>query len=298
MRIAVTGASGLIGSALTASLAADGHQVVALVRREPSGPGEVRWDPAAGTVDAGGLEGCAAVVHLAGAGVGDRRWTDARKKVLRESRVSGTATIARAVAALDTPPRVLLCGTAIGYYGDTGDRRVDEDAPAGTGFLAELCQEWEAAADPARAAGIRTVCARTGLVVAAGGGAWGRLFPIFKAGLGGRLGNGRQFWSFIALHDEIAAMRHILDTDTLSGPVNLTAPEPVTNREVTAAMGRVLHRPTLATVPAPALRLALGEFAGDVLGSQRVRPRRLLDSGFAYAFPLIDQAIKAALSSR
>lgn len=173
MRIAVTGASGLIGSALTASLAADGHQVVALVRREPSGPGEVRWDPAAGTVDAGGLEGCAAVVHLAGAGVGDRRWTDARKKVLRESRVSGTATIARAVAALDTPPRVLLCGTAIGYYGDTGDRRVDEDAPAGTGFLAELCQEWEAAADPARAAGIRTVCARTGLVVAAGGGAWG-----------------------------------------------------------------------------------------------------------------------------
>lgn len=296
MRIAVTGASGLIGSALTASLAADGHQVVALVRREPSGPGELRWDPAAGTVDAGGLEGCEAVVHLAGAGVGDRRWTDARKKVLRESRVSGTATIARAVAALDTPPRVLLCGTAIGYYGDTGDRRVDEDAPAGTGFLAELCQEWEAAADPARAAGIRTVCARTGLVVAAGGGAWGRLFPIFKAGLGGRLGDGRQFWSFIALHDEIAAMRHVLDTDTLSGPVNLTAPEPVTNREVTAAMGRVLHRPTLAAVPAPALRLALGEFAGDVLGSQRVRPRRLLDSGFAYAFPLIDQAIKAALS--
>jgi uncharacterized protein (TIGR01777 family) len=295
MRIAVTGASGLIGSALSAALAGDGHDVVHLVRRPPKADGEVRWDPQTGTLDPAALAGCQAIVHMAGAGVGDRRWTEARKKVLYDSRVTSTATIARAAAAMDTPPGVLLCGSAIGYYGDTADRWVDEDSPPGTGFLADLVQDWEAAAEPAAAAGIRTAFARTGLVVASGGGAWGRLFPLFKAGLGGRLGSGAQYWSFISLHDEIAALRHILDTPALSGPVNLTAPEPLTNRQVTAAMGRVLHRPTLATVPAPALRLALGEFAGDVLGSQRVRPTRLLDSGFTYAFPEIDQAIGAAL---
>lgn len=297
MRIAVTGASGLIGSALVPALAADGHEIVTLVRRAPGAPGEVRWDPVAGTVDTAGLAGCGAIVHLAGAGVGDRRWTDARKKVLRDSRVLGTAAIARAAAALDTPPGVLLCGSAIGYYGDTGDAYVDEDSPAGGGFLADLVQDWEAAAEPARAAGIRTVYARTGLVVARSGGAWGRLFPVFKAGLGGRLGDGRQFWSFIAMHDEIAALRFALGTPSLSGPVNLTAPEPLTNREVTVAMGRVLHRPALAAVPAPVLRVVLGEFAGDVLGSQRVRPKRLLDAGFVFAFPHIDQAISAALDA-
>jgi uncharacterized protein (TIGR01777 family) len=297
MRIAVTGASGLIGSALVRSLAFDGHEVRRLVRRAPAGDGEVRWDPAAGTVDTAGLAGCEAIVHLAGAGVGDRRWTAARKKVLVDSRVQGTDAIARAAASLDTPPRVLVCGSAVGYYGDTGDSWVDEDSPAGEGFLAGLVERWEAAAEPARAAGIRTVHARTGLVVSAAGGAWGRLFPLFKAGLGGRLGSGRQYWSFIALRDEIAALRHLIDTGGLSGPVNLTAPEPLTNREITAAMGRVLHRPTLAAVPAPALRIALGEFSGDVLGSQRVRPGRLLESGFGYAFPGIDQAIRAALEA-
>lgn len=295
MRIAITGASGLIGSALTASLAADGHEVAALVRRAPQHAGEVRWDPTAGTVDTAGLAGCDAIVHLAGAGVGDRRWTEARKKEIRDSRVLGTAAIARAAAGLADPPRVLVCGSAIGYYGDTGDSWVDEDSPAGTGFLADLVRDWEAAADPARAAGIRTVHARTGLVVARSGGAWAPLFPIFRAGLGGRLGSGRQFWSFIALHDEIAALRFALDTDSLSGPVNLTAPEPLTNREITAAMGRALHRPTVAAVPAPVLRLVLGEFAGDVLGSQRVRPKRLLDAGFTFTHPHIDQAISAAL---
>ncbi|SHL87563.1 TIGR01777 family oxidoreductase [Actinacidiphila paucisporea] len=295
MRIAVTGASGLIGTALTTALARDGHDVVRLVRRQPEAPDEVRWDPQRRALDLGALAGCGAVVHLAGAGVGDRRWTEERKRELYDSRVLGTATIAAAVAAMDTPPEVLLCGTAIGYYGDTGDTWVDEDSPPGTGFLADLVQDWEAAAEPAAAAGVRTAFARTGLVVAPHGGAWGRLFPLFKAGLGGRLGNGRQFWSFIALHDEVAALRHILDTEALSGPVNLTAPQPLTNREVTAAMGRVLHRPTLAAVPAPVLRAALGEFAGDVLGSQRVRPKRLLESGFAYAFPEIEQAIGAAL---
>ncbi|WP_031520778.1 TIGR01777 family oxidoreductase [Streptomyces sp. NRRL F-5123] len=295
MRIAVTGASGLIGSALGAELARGGHDVVRLVRREPAGADEVRWDPVAGRLDPRDLAGCEAVVHLAGAGVGDRRWTAARKEVLYDSRVRGTRTLAAALAAMDVPPRVLVCGSAIGYYGDTGDRPVDESAPPGTGFLAELVRDWEAAAQPAAAAGIRTAFARTGLVVAREGGAWGRLFPIFKAGLGGRLGNGRQFWSFISLRDELAALRHILDTPALTGPVNLTAPEPLTNREVTAAMGRVLRRPTLAAVPAPVLRAALGEFAGDVLGSQRVRPARLLESGFTFAHPGIDEAIRAAL---
>ena len=295
MRIAVSGASGLIGSALAEALAGDGHEVVRLVRHAPKQDGEVAWDPAAGTVDTDGLAGCEAVVHLAGAGVGDRRWTEDRKKVLRDSRVQGTAAVARAVASMPTPPSVLVCGSAIGYYGDTGDRWVDEDSPAGRGFLADLVVEWEAAADPAREAGIRTVHARTGLVVARGGGAWAPLFPIFRAGLGGRLGSGRQFWSFISLHDEIAALRFLIDTPSLSGPVNLTAPDPLTNREITKAMGRVLHRPTLAAVPAPVLRTVLGEFAGDVLSSQRVRPGRLLDAGFTWAHPEIQQAVKEAL---
>ncbi|MFB0632018.1 TIGR01777 family oxidoreductase [Streptomyces sp. AB3(2024)] len=296
MRIALTGSSGLIGKALVRSLHADGHDTVRFVRRAPGAPGEARWDPRAGYVDPAGLEGADAVVHLAGAGVGDHRWTAAYKKEIRDSRVLGTAAIARAVAALGSPPPVLVCGSAIGYYGDTGDRPVDEGAPAGTGFLPSVCVDWEAAAAPARAAGIRTVFARTGLVVAADGGAWGKLFPVFRAGIGGRLGNGRQYWSYISLDDEIAALRHIIDTPALTGPVNLTAPHPLTNREVTAAMGRVLHRPTVCAVPAPVMRLALGEFAGDVLGSQRVLPARLLESGFAFRHPGIEESIRAALA--
>ncbi|MCS0636297.1 TIGR01777 family oxidoreductase [Streptomyces sp. LP05-1] len=294
-RVAVTGSGGLIGSALVRSLRAGGHEVVRLVRRTPRSADEAEWDPGSGRVDPAALRGCAAVVHLAGAGVGDRRWTDAYMREIRESRVRGTAAIAAAVAALDEPPRVLLCGSAIGYYGDTGDRAVDESGPAGNGFLPSVCLEWEAAAEPARAAGVRVAYARTGLVVAREGGAWGRLFPVFRAGLGGPLGSGRQYWSFIALHDEVAALRHILDTEALAGPVNLTAPEPVTNREVTAAMGRVLHRPAVLPVPAVALRLALGRFAGDVLASQRVVPSRLLETGFRFAFPTADSAIAAAL---
>lgn len=294
-RIAVTGSTGLIGAALVRSLRADGHEVVRLVRRPASTADEVEWDPKRQYVDVAGLAGCDAVVHLAGAGVGDRRWTEAYKREIRDSRVLGTAAVAEAVASLDTPPKVLLSGSAIGFYGDTGDRAVDEDAPPGEGFLPSVCVEWEEATAPAEEAGVRTVHARTGLVVSRRGGAWGRLFPLFKAGLGGRLGNGRQYWSFIALHDHIAALRHILDTETLSGPVNLTGPSPVTNGQVTAAMGRVLRRPTLFTAPAPALKAALGDFAGDVLASQRVLPGQLLDSGFVFAFPGIDDAIRAAL---
>ncbi|MFF0748405.1 TIGR01777 family oxidoreductase [Streptomyces sp. NPDC004267] len=293
-RIAVTGASGLIGSALVRSLRADGHEVLRLVRRPAGRADEVEWDPARLYVDAAGLAGVDAVVHLAGAGVGERRWSEAYKKEIRDSRVLGTRAVAEALASLAEPPAVLVCGTALGYYGDTGSRAVDESAPAGEGFLPSVCVEWEAAAAPAEAAGIRVAYARTGLVVAREGGAWGRLFPVFRAGIGGRMGDGRQYWSFIALHDEVAALRHIVDTPSLAGPVNLTAPEPVTNREVTAAMGRVLRRPTVCHVPAAALRLALGEFAGDVLGSQRVLPGRLLESGFDFAFPTIDEAVRAA----
>ncbi|WP_405708627.1 TIGR01777 family oxidoreductase [Streptomyces xanthophaeus] len=295
MRIAVTGSTGLIGNALVKSLRSDGHEVVRFVRRAPAAADEARWDPAGGHVDRAGLTGCSAVVHLAGAGVGEHRWTARYKKEIRDSRVLGTAALAAALAALDEPPAVLVSGSAIGYYGDTGDRAVDEDAPAGQGFLPSVCVEWEAAAEPARAAGIRTVFARTGLVVAGEGGAWGRLFPIFRAGIGGRLGNGRQYWSHISLHDEIAALRHIIDTPSLEGPVNLTAPDPLTNRQVTAAMARVLRRPALLPVPAVALRIVLGEFSDDVLGSQRVLPARLLESGFVFRDPGIEDSIRAAL---
>ncbi|MFF4208212.1 TIGR01777 family oxidoreductase [Streptomyces sp. NPDC001796] len=294
-RIAVAGASGLIGSALVRSLAEEGHEVVRLVRRGARGRDEVCWDPEGSYVDTAGLAGCDAVVNLAGAGVGGHRWTDAYKKTLRDSRVLGTAALAEAVASLPEPPRVLVNASAIGYYGETGDRVVDEEAPPGDGFLSRMCVEWEEAADPAREAGVRTVFLRTGLVVAREGGAWGRLFPLFRAGLGGPMGDGRQYWSFISLYDEVAAIRHLLGTDGLSGPFNLTAPEPLTNREITAAMGRVLHRPTLFPVPAPALRLALGEMAGDVLGSARVVPKRLLESGFSFTFPQIEDALRAAL---
>ncbi|MEO3973053.1 TIGR01777 family oxidoreductase [Streptomyces sp. CAU 1734] len=295
MRIAIAGSSGLIGTALAHSLRSDGHEVVRLVRRPARAGDEVRWDPDRQFVDTAGLAGCGAVVNLAGAGVGDHRWTPEYRRRIRDSRVLGTAALAEAVASLDTPPRVLLNGSAVGYYGDTGSRTVDETAPPGEGFLPGVCVEWEEAAAPAEEAGIRTAFARTGLVVSRRGGAWARMFPLFRAGLGGRLGSGRQYWSFISLHDEVAALRHILDTESLSGPVNCTAPFPVTNREITAAMGRVLRRPAVLAVPAPVLRTVLGEMAEDVLGSQRAVPRRLLDSGFSFAFPDIDDAITAAL---
>ncbi|MFG2548639.1 TIGR01777 family oxidoreductase [Streptomyces sp. NPDC048581] len=295
-RIAVAGSSGLIGSALVTSLRADGHEVVRLVRRAPMSKDEVRWDPEAGSVDAAGLAGCDAVVNLAGANVGSRRWTEAYKAKLRSGRVLGTTALAKAMASLppEERPRVFVNGSAIGYYGETGERPVDESAPPGEGFLPSLVVDWEGAALPAQEAGVRTVFTRTGLVVARKGGAWGRLFPLFKAGLGGRMGNGRQYWSFVSLHDEVAAIRHLIDRDDLSGPFNVTAPHPLTNREITAAMGRVLHRPTLFAVPAPVLRAVLGEMAGDVLGSQRVLPARLLESGFTFAFPEVEGAIRAA----
>jgi uncharacterized protein (TIGR01777 family) len=298
MRVAVTGASGLIGSALVPHLRSVGHEVVRLVRRAPTSPDEVRWDPRAGTVDLAGLAGVDGVVHLAGAGVGDHRWTDAYKREILDSRVDGTRTIATALAALDPRPRVLVSASAIGWYGDTGDRAVDETAPAGQGFLADVVRDWEAAARPAADAGIRVVHPRTGLVVSASGGAWQRMFPLFRMGLGGRLGSGRQYWSWVSLRDEVCALQFLLEQDHLVGPVNLTGPAPATNAEVTSATGRVLGRPTILPAPAFALKLVLGEFSTEVLGSARVLPTVLERAGFVFQDPSVEAAIRTAWAAR
>jgi len=301
MRIAVTGSTGLIGSALVRSLLADGHEVVRLVRHrgktgvQPDGTIGVGWNPHMMQVDRAGLNGVEAVVHLAGAGIGDRRWTEAHKREIRDSRVLGTETIAAALADAKEPPRVLVSGSAVGYYGQTGSRVIDEQAPAGDDFLARVCADWEDAARPAADAGVRVVNVRSGMVLSAAGGAGGRLFPLFRLGLGGRLGSGEQYWSVISLADEVAALRFLIDTPELSGPFNLTGPEPVTNRELTAAMGRVLGRPTPFPVPEAVLRVVLGEMAVEVVGSHRVVPKRLLEAGFRFRHPDVDSAVRAAL---
>ena len=301
MRVAITGSTGLIGSALTRSLLADGHQVVRLTRGATTsaaagdGSESASWDPKAGTVQPGAFDGVEAVVHLAGAGIGDKRWNDAYKRELRDSRVLGTQTIARTIAELDVKPRVLVSCSAVGYYGDTGDRIVEESAPAGTDFLGDLCVAWEDAAAPAAAAGIRVVHPRTGLVVSAKGGAWGKLFPLFRYGLGGRLGSGDQYWPFISLADQIAALRFTIDNEDVVGPLNFSAPEPLTNREITKAMGRVMHRPTIASVPEFALKIVIGEFSTGITGSCRAVPAALLKAGFTFTYPTIEQSVEAVL---
>ena len=299
MRIAVTAASGLIGSALAADLEADGADVVRLVRRPARSPAELSWNPlaAADGLDPAALRGVNAVVHLSGAPVAARRWTPARKSVLRSSRIQSTRTIAAAVAAADPRPGALLCASAIGYYGDTGDRAVDESAPGGAGFLADLVRDWEAAAEPARAAGIRVASFRSGLVLAAGGGMLGPLLLPFRLGLGARLGSGRQYLSWISLTDEVRAIRFLLGSADATGPFNLTAPAPVTNAEFTRALATALGRPAMLTVPPIVLRTALGEVASEVLGSARVIPARLKAAGFSFAHPDIATALRAELSA-
>jgi uncharacterized protein (TIGR01777 family) len=295
MRVVVSGASGLIGPALVASLIGDGHDVVRLVRRPVVAADEVRWDPMSGSLDVSALGRVDAAVNLSGAGVGDHRWTSRYKQEIRDSRVRSTTTLATALAALPDPPSVLVNASAIGWYGTTGDVAVDESAPRGNGFLAEVCEAWEASTSPARDAGIRVVLPRTGLVVSASGGAWKRLIPLFRAGIGGRIGNGRQFWSTISLADEVRALRFCLEHEALAGPVNLTSPVQATNAEVTAVMGELLHRPTVLPVPPVALRAALGEFAGEIVASQRVAPRALVDAGFTFLHADFRAAFAAAL---
>ena len=295
MKIAVTGSSGFLGTALVSSLRSDGHEVLRLVRRAPGALDEVKWDPLVGTVDVAALSGVEAVIHLAGAGVGDHRWTQAYKRTILDSRVDGTRTISTAITRLDPVPRVLVSASAVGFYGDRGEEVLTEESPPGRGFLAGVVQSWEAAAAPAAAAGVRVVHPRTGIVLNKDGGALGRMSTLFRLGVGGRLGSGRQYWPWISLTDEIRAVRFLLDTDSLSGPVNLTGPEPVTNAAITSAIGDVVHRPTILPVPAVALKIALGEFAGEVLISQRVLPRRLLDAGFTFEHPDVTTALRAEL---
>ena len=298
MRTAITGASGLIGAAVAESLEADGHEVVRLVRRPAEGPGEAQWDPTAGTVDLAALEGVDSAFHVAGAGVGDKRWTASYKRQIRDSRVLGTQTFARALARLDPLPKVLVSGSAIGYYGDTGDGEVDESSPPGDGFLATVVVAWEASTAPASDAGIRVAHTRSGLVVAPHGGAWGRLWPLFRLGVGGRLGGGKQYWSFVSIRDEVAAIRRMLDDATMSGAYNVTAPNPVTNAEMTAAMAEVVHRPAFAHVPSFVLKSVLGEMSSEVLSSLRVLPTRLTEAGFSFTDPTIEDALAYAFAER
>jgi hypothetical protein len=293
MRVVLAGASGLIGSALLRRLAAAGHDVAQLVRHAPHTANEVQWDPARGQVDPAALAGADVVICLSGAGVGDHRWTDDYKRVLTESRMQTVGTLARALAD-GSGPRTLLAASAVGYYGDRGDVVLDETAPAGAGFLASLCEQWEAAAEPARASGIRVAHLRTGLVLTADGGLLKRLKLLFQTGLAGKLGSGSQFMPWISLTDELRAIEYLI-TAELSGPVNLTAPEPARNVDFTKALGRVLHRPTVLPAPGFALKVALGEFGGEALASQRVVPAALLADGFTFTHTNLDEALRDAL---
>jgi len=297
VNVLVTGSHGLIGTALIPRLRARGDRVLRLVRGAPEGTDDVSWDPAAGTIDAGALDGIDAVVHLAGAGIGDKKWTPERKQLVLDSRTKPTALLAGALAALDRKPRVLVSASAIGYYGDRADEILTEDSGPGSDFGAQVCREWEDATAPAADAGIRVVRVRTGLVLAADGGLLKRLLLPFKFGLGGRLGSGKQYMSWIAIDDQLRALLHVIETDVLAGPLNLTAPNPVTNAEFTATLGDVVHRPTVLPTPLPALKIVYGgELVDTLLGSQRVSSGKLRSSGFEFSYPDLDAALRATLA--
>ncbi|WP_457211802.1 TIGR01777 family oxidoreductase [Mycobacteroides abscessus] len=296
-RIVIAGSSGVIGSALVASLRSANHTVVRLVRRDPMGPDERRWDPASGQIEPGALDGADAVVNMCGVGVGDKRWSGAYKQEIYDSRVIPTEVLARAVAEAGVP--VLINASAVGYYGDSGDRIIDETASSGTSFLARVCLDWEAATAEAAQAGARVVIVRTGLVLSPAGGLFGRSRPLFSLGLGARLGNGRWYMPWISLEDHIRALEFALAEPAVSGSVNLTGPAPVTNAEFTAALGRVLHRPTLLVAPQFALSLIFGEFAdAELTSSMRVIPAVLEQHGFEFEHHTIGEALAYANNSR
>ena len=289
-RIAITGSSGLIGTALVGHLKSEGHTVQRLVRRAPVAVDEVTWDPQTGYVDLSALEGVDAIIHLAGVPVADKRWTKKYKAEILNSRLLGTSTIAKAAA--EVKPDVFISASAIGWYGESGNRAVVESDRVGDDFLAAVCREWEAAAD--LAGDVRTVKLRTGLVLDPTGGALGKMLPLFRLGFGGKLGSGKQWWSWITLHDVVRAIDFALVED-ISGPVNLTAPNPVTNQEFTSALARALHRPAVFPAPAIALKAALGGFSTEVLGSKRVIPQALQDAGFTWDYPHVTEALNAVV---
>ena len=294
MRVVLAGASGLIGSALKESLQRDGHDVGVLVRHDTTAPTEDSWDPAKGLVDPNFLAGADAVVCLSGVGVSDHRWTASYKEQILSSRVQTLGTIARSLQQY-SGPTALIAASAVGYYGDTGDRIVEEDTPAGTSYLSDVCVQWEAAADPARESGVRVAHLRTGLVLAAGASLVKRLKPLVLAGVAGKFGSGKQYFPWISLHDEVRAIRFLIDHE-VSGPVNLTGPAPVTNAEFMSTMGRVLKRPTVLPTPGFALKIVLGEFANDVLTGQRAVPSALTAAGFEFDHKTAEAALRWSLN--
>jgi uncharacterized protein len=293
MRIVIGGGSGFLGRPLVDRLRAAGHEVSRLVRREPSAEDEIGWRPNQGELDPSVVDGTDVAINLAGVGVGDHRWTDEYRKLIRSSRINTTETLARAVTAAEHPPKVLVNASAVGYYGDTGDHEVDESGPAGTGFFPDVCQAWEAATAPAEEAGIRVVHLRTGLVLGPGGGLLRPMIPLYKLGLGGPMGSGRQWMPWISLADQLAAIEFLL-TAEVSGAVNLVGPAPVRNRDFARTLGRVLRRPALLPVPAFVLRLVIGEFGAEAVRSQRVVPTALTDAGYRFEHPELESALRWA----
>jgi uncharacterized protein (TIGR01777 family) len=296
MKIVISGASGLIGTQLVTSLKSSGHEVVQLVRRSAAA-GQIMWDPKSGKLDPASLEGCDAVIHLSGAGIGDKRWSDAYRKEILDSRTTTTSLLANTIASLQRKPSVFLSGSAIGIYGARGDEQLTETSAHGTGFLADVCKQWEAAAQPAIDAGVRTVFLRTGIVLSPKGGALKKLLPFFRLGVGGKFGNGKQWQSWISMDDEVASIIHLL-TANVSGAVNLTAPQPVTNAEFTKVLARVVKRPAIVPVPTFAPKILLGGELADALlfTGQRVMPQALTASGYVFKHSTLESALRSLLT--
>ena len=296
MKIVISGASGLIGTQLVTTLKSSGHEVVQLVRRSAAA-GQIMWDPKSGKLDPASLEGCDAVIHLSGAGIGDKRWSDAYRKEILDSRTATTLLLANTIASLQRKPSVFLSGSAIGIYGARGDEQLTETSAHGTGFLADVCEQWEAAAKPAIDAGVRTVFLRTGIVLSPKGGALKKLLPLFRLGVGGKFGNGKQWQSWISMDDEVASIIHLLTTN-VSGAVNLTAPQPVTNAEFTKVLARVVKRPAIVPVPTFAPKILLGGELADALlfTGQRVMPQALTASGYVFKHSTLESALRSLLT--